>query len=396
MDSYWHHHRIGPYPELVGTHRADVVIIGAGYTGSWLAYWLKESGLRVVVLERDTPGSGASGRNGGLLLQGPAQLLGESAQTIGAKAAIELWQRTRETFTWVQQLSQRYALDYHITGSLYVGGDAGEREVLAATVNLMNEAGIGARLIERRDQPLSIQRLGYDQAAWFPDDGMVHPLKLIDALLTEAQEGGIHIHSHSAVIHGVETQDGVEVFGHNFSVRAHSVLVAQNAFVPDWIPALKGLIHPVRGQVLATAPVARIDHDYPVYADHGFNYWHQRPDGRIIAGGFRHLDLTGEVGTELILHDAIQDRVTELVRTLVNAPVTVTDRWAGIMAMTSDHRPLVGLITPHVGIVLGYSGHGSTVTPIAAKMLKDALIDHTPVFAPFLATRMIAPAGGPM
>lgn len=391
MQSYWQHHRIGPYPVLSGRHHADVAVIGAGYTGSWLAYWLKDSGLSVVVLERDTPGAGASGRNGGLLLQGAAQLLGESAQTLGQAVAVELWQRTRQTFNWVEELSRRHALDYHVTGSLYVGGDAGEREVLEATVDLMNQAGVAARLVKRPDQPKSIQRLGYDLAAWFPDDGMVHPLKLIEALLAEAQAQGVQIYSHSGVVAGTEHSSGVELLGENFSVYADRVLIAQNAYVPDWVPALTGLIHPVRGQVLATEPVAPLDHQYPVYADHGFNYWHQRADGRIIAGGFRHLDLTGEVGTELTLHQPIQARVTQLVRDLVNGPVTVSDRWAGIMAMTADHRPLVGFITPRLGVVMGYSGHGSTVTPIAARMLKDALVDNTPVFAPFAAERMIPP-----
>lgn len=388
MESFWQHHKIGPFPTLSGYHRCDIAIIGAGYTGSWLAYWLRNSGLKVMLLESQTPGFGASGRNGGLLLQGPAQLLAQSSESIGRVEALDLWQHTRETFSWVAELARRYPLDYHTTGSLYVGA-ADERALIESTVALMNQAGSTARVVLHQKLPPSLQRLGLDAAAWFPDDGTIHPLKLLEALLTEASLGGVAIFSRSPVSRVDANSNQAILTGQNFTVHAAKVLVVTNAYVPEWLPAMAQHIHPVRGQILATEPTEPLDHHVPVYADHGFNYWHQREDGRIVAGGYRHLDLEGEVGTDLLLNPDIQNRLTDLVATLAGHPLLIHDRWAGIMAMSDDHLPYVGMLTGTIGVAIGYSGHGSTVTPIAAKMLRDQVIDGSPVFPPLSVARIL-------
>ncbi len=388
MDSFWHHKSPGDFEVLQGVLDVDVLVVGAGYTGCWLAYWLRDSGLRVALIDSQQPGFGASGRNGGLLLQGPAQLLSEAGRLLGRQNALEIFQWTRRTFDWVQRLTERYDFDYHVTGSLYVGGDKTERAEISETVALMNDAGVPARLLEKPDQPPSIQRMGYDLAAWFPDDGMIHPLKLMGALLAEAQAGGIHVYRGSPASSLEERAQGVRVSGPGFAVNAERVVIATNAYTGEWLAPLNHLIRPVRGQVLATEPLPRIDHAYPVYADHGFNYWHQRPDGRLIVGGFRHLALEEEVGTELVLNSRIQARLDRLTADLAGRHAAVTDRWAGIMAMTLDQRPLWGHWRGPIWTAIGYNGHGGTVAPAAARMIRDNIIDGTPVFAPYDAARI--------
>ena len=388
MDSFWHHQSPGSFEVLRGTLAVDVLVVGAGYTGCWLAYWLRDSGLRVAVIDGQRPGFGASGRNGGLLLQGPAQLLSELTQLLGRESAREIFQWTRRTFDWVQRLAERHEFDYRITGSLYVGGDSGERDDVETTVAEMNAMGIPARVVPRSEQPRSIQRMGYDIGAWFPDDGMMHPIKLMAALLAEAQASGVHVHGESPVSTLEEGPEGARVVGPGFSVDAQRVVIATNAYTGEWMDPLKPFIQPVRGQVLATEPLPPIDHGYPVYADHGFNYWHQRSDGRLIVGGFRHLALDDEVGPDLVLHRGIQARLDQLAAELAGHPPAVTHRWAGIMAMTPDHRPLWGQWRGPIWTAIGYNGHGGTVAPVAARMIRDSLIDGTPVFAPYDAARI--------
>lgn len=388
MNSFWHHESPGNFEVLRGARDVDVLVVGGGYTGCWLAYWLRDSGLRVALIDSQRPGFGASGRNGGLLLQGPAQLLSEASRLLGRENAMEIFQWTRRTFDWVQRLAERHEFDYHVTGSLYVGGDSTERTEISETVALMNDMGIPTRLVERPEQPPSIQRMGYDVAAWFPDDGMMHPLKLMAALLAEAQAGGVHVYRGAPASNLEEAARGVRVTGPGFAINAERVVIATNAYTGEWLAPLKSFIRPVRGQVLATEPLPLIDHAYPVYADHGFNYWHQRPDGRLIVGGFRHLALEEEIGTDLVLNPSIQARLDQLTSDLTGGRVAVADRWAGIMAMTPDQRPLLGHWRGPIWTAIGYNGHGGTVAPVAARMIRDNLIDGTPVFAPYDVARI--------
>lgn len=388
MQSYWQTLNQCSYAPLIGEHHTDVAIVGGGYTGSWLGYWLKDAGLRVSIIEGQFPGFGASGRNGGLLLQGPAQLLSEASAMMGKAQALRLLDWTRRTFEWLQPLRARYDLDFHQTGSLYLGGDAGERSGIEETVSLFRDSGILARVLLPRDQPHSLQNLGYDVAAWFPDDGMVHPLKLIHALLNEAQQQGVGIYSQSRVERWDQDAKGHVLTGARFRVHASHVIIATNAYTPEWIPFFHNLIHPVRGQVLITEPVPPLDYSYPVYADHGFNYWHQRQEGMIVLGGFRHLAIEEEVGTDLVLHDRIQETLSEFMTKVAGRPIAITHRWAGIMGMTPDHLPYIGEIIKGLWIAGGYNGHGSTVAPIAAEMLKDAILEQKPIFPPFDVDRL--------
>ncbi len=260
MHSYWQIVAPKSLPALQGHHDTDIAIVGGGYTGCWLAYWLRDSGLRVTVVEREFPGFGASGRNDGLFLQGPAQLLGEASRLIGTQAALQFLLLTRRTFEWLEPLRTQYDLDYRQTGSLYLGGDLGENPVIESTVDLFQEAGIPAYLLEKREQPASLQNLGYGLGAYFPSDGMAHPLKLITALLSEAQAHGVRVFAHTAVEHYEEDAKGITLLGSDFQLSATRVVIATNAYTGSWFPMLNAALNPVRGQVLASEPAVPLDY----------------------------------------------------------------------------------------------------------------------------------------
>lgn len=378
MESFWQQKSAGDFPTASGTIDADIAIVGGGYTGSWLAYWLRNRGLSVVLLEAQTPGYGASGRNGGLMLQGPAELLSDASETMGEEKALELARMTRQSFPWIQEINTRYPVDFRVTGSLYLAGGADERDAVQKTAALYQKVGVAARLLEPHEQAESLRRLDGDWALWIPDDGMVHPLKLIHALLLESSQGGVMIYAHAPVSDIEDRGASVRLGGPSFRVRAERAVLCTNAYTFLGPP-----IQTVRGQVLVTEPLPCLDHPYPVYHDRGFNYWHQRPDGRLVAGGFRYLAGEEELGTDLILHPAIQKRLDTLVTTLVGRPVGIERRWAGIMGMTPDHHPYLGPLSQSLWIAAGFNGHGSTVTPVAARMIRDALLDGKPIFEPF-------------
>lgn len=391
MKSYWQLIDPPEAPALRESLDCDIAIVGAGYTGSWLAYWLRHSGRKIVVLEKEYPGFGASGRNGGLILQGPAELLGDAANDVGDEEALRWLSSTRLTFSWVAQLASHYDLDYRTTGSLYLGGDVGERPAIERTVALMQEANIAAKLLAPDDKPPSLKRLGYDLGAYFPDDGQIHPLKLIRALWEEARQAGIRVYGRSAVTGFDESDKGIELMvADNRRVRCQTLVVASNAYTKEWFPDWPLPIIPTRGQMLASTPIDSLGYHYPVYADHGFNYWHQRDDGRILVGGLRHLAPDDEVGTELTLHPLIQARLTDLLATIAGKSIPIDHRWSGIMAMTPDHRPYVGALRPRVWVAVGYNGHGSSVTPVAAHMLAEALLYGQPILSSMDVERVLS------
>ncbi len=383
MESFWQQESVGDYPAASGTIEADIAIVGGGYTGSWLAYWLKSRGLRVVLVESKTPGYGASGRNGGLMLQGPAELLSDASVAMGEEKALELARMTRESFFWIEALSARHSVDFHVTGSLYLAGTSAERNALQKTAALYQKIGVAARLLEPHEQAESLRLFDGDWALWIPDDGMVHPVKLIRALLRAAFQGGVAIYAQSPVSDIEDRGSGVRLRGPGFDVHAEKAVLCTNAYTPLGPP-----IQPVRGQVLVTEPLPPLDHPYPVYHDRGFNYWHQRPDGRLVAGGFRYLALEEELGTDLILHPVIQERLETLAATLVGHKVGIERRWAGIMGMTPDHHPYLGPLSKSLWMAAGFNGHGSTVTPVAARMIRDALLEGAPIFEPFSVRRV--------
>jgi glycine/D-amino acid oxidase-like deaminating enzyme len=134
------------------------------------------------------------------------------------------------------------------------------------------------------------------------------------------------------------------------------------------------VIQPTRGQVLATAPVAHPLFPHLVYANEGFEYWRQLPDGRVVLGGLRRLAIEEEVGTADSLHPAIQEGLEAYLRHLgVPAAVPVTHRWSGIMGFSPDHLPLIGPVPgqDRLYIAGGYSGHGLAFAFLAGRMIAD-------------------------
>ena len=128
----------------------------------------------------------------------------------------------------------------------------------------------------------------------------------------------------------------------NGSVSAQVAIVCTNAQIANLCPILKNKVDPVRGQMLSTSPVPPI-FPRPIYADHGYDYWRQCPDGRIVLGGWRNLDPDTEVGCDEVLHPDIKGNMEAFLRrfeALQN--ITIENRWSGIMGFSYDGLPLMG------------------------------------------------------
>lgn len=376
MISYWQE-LLKPLPPLCNDVNVDVAIIGGGYTGLWTAELLSRRGLTVAVLEQEQPGWGASGRNGGLVIPGLAQLYPHVVKTVGQDAAQALYRRTIQAQGLVREVAAEspHGVDYSEPGSLYLAADQEEWRYLEETKQLLDTMGEPSTLLQDQDIPPSLQHNLRPGGLFMHGDGRIHPLKLIHVLIQRISNRGSGVWGQSRVIGIDETATGVVVSTKRARVSADHVIVATNASAMELCPSVAHNIEPVRGQMLVTVPVPKLDYGYPVYADWGYKYWHQRADGRLVIGGWRDLDIPGERGYALRLNPRIQGALQSFAEELVGTPGIIEWRWAGTMAFTNDRLPWVGPIRPRTWIAAGFNGHGSTNTVMAAQLMTDVLLD---------------------
>ena len=331
-----------------------MLVVGGGVTGCAAALALAESGLRVRLQDAREIAGGASGRNGGFALRGGAAPYDVTAESIGRGAARRLWRLTEDALRRMESL----AGDAFVrTGSLRLAADEDERDALRSEYDLLHEDGFEAEWV---DAPLEGR---FHAAIFHPGDATLQPARWVRRLAVRAAEAGVEIREHSRV----ESLDGVE---------AERVLVATDGYPSGLLGQLEGLIVPTRGQMIATEPIPERLFDCPHYGRHGFDYWHQRDDGRILAGGFRDSALHEEFTTDERTTPQIQEALESFVAGLVGQPVAVEQRWAGIFGLVMDFLPVVGRVPgeERVWVAGGYSGHGNVLGLLCGELAAQAML----------------------
>jgi gamma-glutamylputrescine oxidase len=142
------------------------------------------------------------------------------------------------------------------------------------------------------------------------------------------------------------------------------------------VPVLDEAIKPVRGQVIATEPLSRLLYECPHYARHGFDYWQQTDDLRLILGGRRDTQLELEYTAEETITEPIQRELESFAAELIGEPPRVTHRWAGIFGRTDDDVPLAGPVPGADGlwVAAGYSGHGNVLGLACGELVAQAVL----------------------
>jgi len=126
----------------------------------------------------------------------------------------------------------------------------------------------------------------------------------------------------------------------------------------------------VRGQMLATAPVARPVFERPTYANRGYRYWRQRADGSLLVGGWRDTAVSEEVGEEERTTPGIQQQLERFLREHA-VEAEVTHRWAGTMGFSHDALPYVGRLETGVLVNAGFTGHGMAFATATGELVAD-------------------------
>ncbi len=380
--SYWHATAPPPVPTDPLPSGSDVVVVGGGLLGCWTAYWLARRGADVTLIERTAISWGATGRNGGFLVTGTADGYGGMVEQVGRDDARELWRLADDGRNLAAEIiaDEGIDCDFRTPGTLSL---ALTNESLADTrrhVALMQADGIAAEALDRQGvQELIKTPLGPDitGGAFTPGGGQLHSARYLAGVAAAAKRHGATL-CQAAVTALVPDGDGIRVETSTGPIKANRVIVAINAWSDELVPGVSGIVVPVRGQILSYAPVPSVfTTGVGASVTPTGEYWQQTPDGAIVIGGCRADAPGADVGVRDMVptEDVIAKIQAVLPRLFPQlAGLQVAERWAGLMAFTSDYLPVADAAPnlPGVWVTGGFSGHGMPYGPRVGQLLAEA------------------------
>ena len=391
--SLWHdtagdHTTWTPRPALDGDVEADVAIVGAGFTGLWTAHYLAEADpeLRIVVLEAETAGFGASGRNGGWCSALFPASLGRLAEMSDRSGALAQHRAMRETVDEVARVAaaEGIAADVAKGGTIVLARSGAQLRRARAEVVDARTWGRGEddlRLLDRAEATAVLNGSRTVGATYTPDCAAVHPARLVRGLATAVERRGVTVHEQTRV---TAIEPGT-VHTRRGRVHARTILRATEGYTS----ALRGESRttvPVYSLVIATEPLpaetwaeiglARRE----TFSDHRhlIVYGQRTADDRLVFGGRGapyHLGsrIRPEYDRDERVFARLYSTLVDLFPTL--AGTRVTHAWGGALGIPRDWCASVGL-DPATGLgwAGGYVGDGVSTTNLAGRTLRDLVL----------------------
>ena len=389
-------HKQDARPALAGSVSADVCVVGAGFTGINAALELAERGVSVVVLEAVRVGFGASGRNGGQIVNGYSRDLDVISARYGEKAGRLIGSLANEGGDIIRARAQKYDIQCDLReGMLITALTHKQMRGLEHHIKtwrgfgfeqfeLLDKAGLAPHVVTERYVGGLLDKRG----------GHIHPLNLVQGEAAAFESLGGRIFENSPVV-SVDMENAV-VKTASGEVRAKTVLMCGNAYLHGVLPNLENRVMPVSTQVLATEPLgAEMERLLPSNvcvedANYVLDYFRRTADGRLLYGG-------GIVygGTDPV---SIKAKVLPLMLktfpSLKDARIDFT--WSGNFALTLTRFPQIGKLAPKVYFSHGDSGHGVTTTHLLARLLAESVTGDNARFEVFAGLPYFPFPGGKM
>lgn len=386
---------IGRFPALKGSVRADVCVVGAGYTGLSAALHLAQRGLKVVVLEAHRIGFGASGRNGGQLGSGQRLEQPELERMAGPATARILWDLAEEAKSTARQLidAHRIACDYR-PGIVHACRSRAEVDHAKAAADHLRVA-YGYNQIDTLDRTALRAILPSDAFAGGDIDygaGHLHPLNYAIGLAEAATAAGVILHEMS-LVHEVRPGAKPVIRTESGQVECDHAILACNGYLGRLEPQVAARVMPINNFIIATEPLgpraAEVLAQDVAVADTKFvvNYWRMSKDGRLLFGGgesygYRFPDIVRTVRKPMLsIYPGLAD-------------VKIDYAWGGTLAITMNRMPFFARPAANILSASGYSGHGVAMATLAGKLLAEAVAGQAERFDVMAALPMRRFPGG--
>ncbi len=365
---------------------ADLVIIGGGFTGVSTAYHFSQRypEKRVVLLEAKTLANGASGRNGGMMLNWI-----NGVETNDPEILRPIYQATSGGIDLIEQIIQRHNLpvDYRRDGTVTVYTSVERAEKKHAEIEQLNAAGIPGEFYDRQTLASKLNMRGA-YGAWFdPGTGQLNGAQLIRSLRPILVEQGVEIYEHTPVLK-IREGSTITLVTPEAEVQTGAIVLATNGYTGK-LGYFREAIFPLHSHVFATEPLTPEQREalgwreMAGYSDDldRISYSTMTRDGHVIFGGgsnqsYNYLfkNRTAYPGTPDSAHHAFAKMQATLRDYFPNsADLKIAYRWTGTLAITLRRNCSMGVRgqNRNVFYALGYSGHGVTLANLAGQVLTD-------------------------
>jgi gamma-glutamylputrescine oxidase len=365
-----------PFPSLQCNASADVCVVGGGIAGCAAALSLAERGYRVILLEAQRIGWGASGRSGGQVMYGLAVEQDELEQQLGEADAHRIWEVSLAGLSWLKARIQRHAIDCDwVDGQMYTAIKPRQWRLLQDwQTQLATRYGYSStRLLARAQLRAVLASERYLGALCDSNGGHLHPLRYTLGLARAATQAGVAIHEASPVT-GYVNGGRVQVRTEQGSVDCASVLFAGNAWLGTTVPELQRTLLTIASYIVATEPLgeqrarALIAHNAAVCDTNWIlDYFRRSTDHRLLFGG--RVNYSGlNVGA---IAPLTRRRMLRVFPQLADTRIEYA--WGCLIDITRNRTPHFGRLARNVYFLQGFSGHGMALAGIAGVLVAEAI-----------------------
>ena len=362
------------FPELRGETRADVCVIGGGYTGLSAALHLAQMGYDVALVEAQRVGFGASGRNGGQVGSGQRLEIDALEEMFGKDKAKALWQVGEEAKGLVKTLIERHHIPANWTPGVahayWKASDVAHDHAVAD--RLASDYGYGqVEKLNRDAMRALIDSPAYHGGSVDWGAAHIHPLAFAFGLAKAAATAGVRIYERSEV-HHIEHGSTARISTGHGKVHAPHVILAANGYLGTLDRHVAARVMPINNFIVATEPLGEhaetLIRKGIAVADSKFvvNYFRLSPDGRLLFGGgesygYKFPDIDA----------AVRKPMAQVFPDL--SDVKFDYAWGGTLAVTMNRLPCFA--RPHANVlsVSGFSGHGVALATLAGQIMAEAI-----------------------
>jgi len=385
-------------PALQGEITCDVCIIGAGYSGLSTALHLAEGGHKVVILEAETTGFGASGRNGGQIINGYSRDFDTIRGHYGAPTAQALLNMGFEGGDIIRERIEKYKIDCdYRRGSFFAAFNESQMQYLERRGEIWHQAGnTELKLLAKEDIPKIVDTNLYCGGLLDLRGGHIHPLNLALGEAAAFESIGGKIFEKSRVLR-IAQGDKPAAYTASGKVNANFLVICGNAYLGETVPQLSGKIMSVSSQIVTTEILGPdlakkiLPADFCVEdCNYLLDYYRLTADHRLLFGG--GVVYSGNTPADII--ERLQPHIVKTFPILKDKKIEFA--WSGNFALTLTRMPHIGRLSDTVYFIQGDSGHGVTTCHLLGKLVAEAISHQSSRFDVFASLKHFPFPGGRM